>query len=119
MSCSRCSAYPEGTGEMLRRDQLVDQIKRFASMFDLNVSHKTRVTSTTFAENTRTWSVVINTPSGEKTVACKNLVLATGIGSQVPYIPHISARDVFSGVVIHSTEYKSAQALADKGIKVS
>ncbi len=111
-------AYPPDTPEELTRDDLAAQMRRFGEAFDLNVIHGTKVKATSFDGSNKTWTVNLTTQAAVKTVHCKHLALATGIGSWVPHIPAIPNGDAYSGTVMHSHHYKNAERLATQGVKV-
>lgn len=78
-----------------------------------------KILSTRFDEASKLWTVSFSTPTGEHTVISKHLVQATGIGSQMPYIPAIANEKLFRGVNIHSSRYKNGKELAQQEVKVS
>ncbi|KAL4956762.1 hypothetical protein BDW69DRAFT_70873 [Aspergillus filifer] len=43
--------------------------------------------------------------------------MATGIGSQKPYIPQIAEPRLYKGISLHSTGYKNATLLKEQGVK--
>lgn len=102
----------------LHRDDLADQMKRFAAAFHLDddVLHSTTIQSTSFDTHRKIWSVVVS-PSG-KTIMCKHLVMCTGIASSAPYVPDIPGRGLYPGISIHSNDFKNGKELAARGVKV-
>lgn len=67
-----------------------------------------KVQSARLKEDT-TWEVIYTSsksPSVEKTVQTHKLVVATGLASE-PYMPDLSGREQFKGVLMHSKELKS------------
>lgn len=78
-----------------------------------------KILSTRFDGASKLWTVRFSTPTGERTVVSKHLVQATGIGSQMPYIPAIANKESFGGVDIHSSRYKNAKEMVEEEIKVS
>lgn len=65
------------------------------------------------------WEVEIDTPAGRRKIFSKQLVLATGFGSQKPNMPCIPGKELYKGTSIHSTQFKSGMELKEKGAKVS
>ena len=63
------------------------------------------------------WTVALQTPTGQVTVTSKQLVLATGCGSQKPYLPHIKDKELYRGISVHSNDYKNCSDLKNKGVK--
>lgn len=111
-------AYPNHVPVGLHRDDLAEQMRRFAGAFHLNddVLHSATVQSTSFDSIRKVWSVTVG-PS-EKTIACKHLVLCTGIASSAPYVPDIPGKELYQGISIHSNDFRSGKCIAAKGIKV-
>lgn len=103
---------------MLSREELATQLQRFIEKFHLNMINSAKIQSTNYNQKTKRWAVTFHTPSGQWKVTSKQLVMATGIGSQKPKVPQIADRDLYTGISIHSTEYKSATLLKEKRIKV-
>jgi cation diffusion facilitator CzcD-associated flavoprotein CzcO len=69
--------------------------------------------------STERWEVEINTPGGKRRITSKQLVLATGFGSQKPNMPYIPGKEFYKGTSIHSAEFKSGMDLKEKSAKVS
>lgn len=59
------------------------------------------------------------TPAGALTAVSKQVVQATGVGSQEPNMPSIADRHLYQGISLHSAQYTNAKELWDKGAKVS
>ncbi|KAI3399133.1 hypothetical protein diail_7712 [Diaporthe ilicicola] len=103
---------------LLTRAQLGEQVWRYVEKFDLPMINSARTLSAKFDESHKRWTTDVETPDGKRTVLSKHLVQATGIGSQIPNIPSIADRDLFTGVSIHSANYTSAtKDIKDKGLK--
>ncbi|KAE8391181.1 FAD/NAD(P)-binding domain-containing protein [Aspergillus alliaceus] len=75
------------TPHLLARNELALQVRRYVETFNLNVL----------------------------TANSKHLVLATGIGSQKPYLPTTVDSHLYQGISIHSAQYQNANQLAEKG----
>lgn len=113
------AGYPDHVPVGLRRDDLADQMRRFAGAFHLgdDVLHSTTVQSTSFDPDRKIWSVVVS-PSG-KTIVCKHLVLCTGIASSAPEVPAIPGREIYTGISIHSNDFNNGKELVARGVKAS
>lgn len=81
--------------------------------------HLTTVKATTYDNESRSWALQLLCDQAEKTVSCKHLILATGVGFQSPYMPELLGAGRYGGVNMHSTSYKNATLLAERGVKVS
>lgn len=86
--------------------------------FDLDVVNSAKIQSTVYDPSSKRWKVALQTPAGLRSVVSKHLVLATGVGSQKPNLPQIKNEGLYKGVSIHSTGYKNAKELKEKGVKV-
>ncbi|KUJ18522.1 FAD/NAD(P)-binding domain-containing protein [Mollisia scopiformis] len=109
--------YPKDATNGLTREELAAQIKRFVDEFHLHVLHCTTVNATTFDNRSKSWTIKLLRNTVEKTVTCKHLVLATGVGFQGPYMPKLPGIEKYGGINIHSTSYKNASLLAEGGVK--
>jgi cation diffusion facilitator CzcD-associated flavoprotein CzcO len=103
----------------LTRDELADQVKRFATEFHIRILHRTTVTAAKYDSQNKLWSLKILHEDSKKALSCKHLVLATGSGFQGAYRPEIPGRAEYTGINIHSTDYKNAKQLVARGVKVS
>lgn len=102
----------------LPRDELAEHLRRYVAAFHLNVVTSARVVSTVYDATAGTWTVVFQTPEGRRTVSCKHIVQATGIGAQEPYVPRMENAPAYGGLSIHSTQFRSGRTLAEQGIQV-
>ncbi len=118
MGLSDTKAYPSDVPEELTRNHLAAQMKRFGEAFDLDVIHGTRVNATALDPTRKLWTLNLDSPFDVKTIKCKHLALATGIGSWKPHVPSVLNPDVYKGTVMHSHHFKNAKLLAAEGIKV-
>lgn len=112
-------AYPQEATNGLTRDELANQVKRFANEFDIRILHQTTVAATQYNNENGRWMLKLLCENAERTLSCKHLVLATGAGYQEAYMPEIPGIEHYVGINIHSTDYKNARQLAKRGAKVS
>lgn len=89
------------------------------STFNLNVITSAQIKSTIYNQSTQRWTIKFETPAGLRTAVSKQLVQATGIASQKPYVPPVADQHLYKGINIHSTAYRSAKDLSEQGAKVS
>lgn len=104
---------------MLSKDELASQVRRYVETFNLNIITSAKIKSTQYDMSTERWEIEIDTPAGKRKVSSKQLVLATGFGSQKPNMPYIPGRELYRGTSIHSAQFKSGMDLKERGIKVS
>ncbi|PWY75074.1 FAD/NAD(P)-binding domain-containing protein [Aspergillus heteromorphus CBS 117.55] len=102
---------------MLTRDELAAQLRRYVAAFNLNIITSAEIQSTSYDKSAQTWKIRFKTPAGSCTVISKQLVLATGIRSQEPNMPHIADSHLYRGISMHSTQYENARRLQEQGVK--
>lgn len=95
-------------------------MREYASKFNLNILHSSTLVGSSFNKAKGVWNAKIRTPFGIKTLRAKQLVQATGVGCDHPYIPKLPGKESYKGVTnFHSKEYKNPRQLLDKGSKAS
>ncbi|KAI3390953.1 hypothetical protein diail_8327 [Diaporthe ilicicola] len=110
--------YPDELPLILTRDMLSAQMREFASKFNLNILHSSVLVGSSFNKTKGVWNAKIRTPFGIKTLRAKQLVQATGVGCDHPYIPKLPGKESYKGVAsFHSKEYKNPKQLFDRGAK--
>ncbi|KAJ5980851.1 Monooxygenase [Penicillium waksmanii] len=102
---------------LLSKDELASQVRRYVETFNLNIITSAEIKSTQYDMSTERWDIEIDTPAGKRKISSKQLVLATGFGSQKPNMPYIPGKKLYKGTSIHSAQFKSGMDLNDKGIK--
>lgn len=107
------------TPHLLTREELADHLVKYVAEFNLNLLNSAAIQTTTYDTVTKRWTVEIHTPSGRKTIVAKQLIQATGIGAQKPYLPSIADADKYRGISVHSVDYRNAEELAKRGAKAS
>lgn len=113
-------AYPDDLPLILTREMLSGHMGEYAEKFKLNILHSSTLVGSSFSKNKGVWNAKIRTPFGIKTLRAKQLVQATGVGCDHPYIPNIPGKELYKGVInFHSKWYKNPRQLLDKGAKVS
>ncbi|THZ42372.1 hypothetical protein D6C88_10236 [Aureobasidium pullulans] len=109
--------YPsELQNRLLTRNDLLTQIRRYAQTFRLDIINSVEIVQTTLDKDGR-WNIRFQTPDGMSTAIARHLVQATGIGSQKPYLPPMLKYQAFRGTSIHSSQYRNAKELKDRGVK--
>ncbi|KLO96786.1 Uncharacterized protein LW93_10166 [Fusarium fujikuroi] len=101
-------------GEYLGKDELAKGHKKWAEKYGINIWLSTNVTSGSWNEDTRTYTLDIVKEGRLIQVSTRHVVIATGAGSQTPVFPNISNKESFKGVLLHSADYSTAQAWAEK-----
>jgi len=95
-------------------------MRQYASEFHLNVILEANIQSSVFNSSEKKWTVKVKSTdgTGTKTIVSKHFVQATGLGYGKPYLPPMEDEHLYKGISMHSTRYRNAQVLADKGVKV-
>ncbi|KAH9203185.1 hypothetical protein DL95DRAFT_350116 [Leptodontidium sp. 2 PMI_412] len=108
--------YPDEAPNLLHRDDLAEQMRRFAKELNLEdrVLLETTAESTSYDSSNQTWSLKL---SSGKVIVCKHLVLATGILSSAPHVPAIESKGNYHGVDIHSIGFQNGALLKEQGVK--
>lgn len=104
---------------MLTRDDLAGQVRKYVEAFNLNMITSAKIKSTVYDRSSKRWTIKFQTPDGQRTAIAKHIVQATGISSQIPYIPTMPDSQLYKGLSIHSEFFKSGNELKAKGVKVS
>ncbi|KAI1357742.1 hypothetical protein F5Y08DRAFT_323485 [Xylaria arbuscula] len=112
--------YPKElqTPHLLTKYEIAEHLIQYAKNFQLNVFLSVTVQSTIFDPSEKKWVVVLKSADGStKTITCKHFIQATGFGCGKPYVPPIPGKELYGGVVIHSSQYRNAEVLAKRGVK--
>ncbi|KAG7424079.1 putative indole-3-pyruvate monooxygenase YUCCA3 [Fusarium oxysporum f. sp. raphani] len=111
--------YPEELRGLHRlgKDELANHLAQYVASFNLNVITSATVQSTFYHKSSAKWTIELQTPAGAVTVTAKQLVQATGVSSQKPYVPTIANAEIYKGISIHSSGYKNGRILVGQGVK--
>lgn len=104
---------------LLRRNELVTQVRRYVDTFNLNFITSAQIQSTQYDPLAKKWTVMFQTPAGKRKAVSKHLVLATGIGCQKLNMPSIADSELYQGINLHSTQFQNGKYLKEQGAKVS
>ncbi|RBQ77953.1 hypothetical protein FVER14953_09388 [Fusarium verticillioides] len=112
-------SYPEELWGLhrLSKDELANHLSQYVASFNLNVITSASLQSTVYNTSSTKWTIELQTPAGVVAVTAKQLVQATGVSSQKPYVPDIANAEIYKGIKIHSSDYKNGRELAEKGVK--
>ncbi|KAF5571498.1 K+ transport flavoprotein [Fusarium pseudoanthophilum] len=113
------AGYPEELRGLhrLSKDELANNLSQYVASFNLNVITSATIQSTVYDTPSTKWTIKLQTPAGVVTVTAKQLVQATGVSSQKPYVPNIANAEVYKGISIHSSDYKNGRELVKQGVK--
>ncbi|KAI5210427.1 putative flavin-containing monooxygenase YUCCA3 [Aureobasidium subglaciale] len=100
------------------KDKLGDWFEAYASLMELNIWLSTSVTSASYSESSKTWTVDITKPDGSKrTLRPSQLILATGHSGE-PRIPTFPGQESFKGTIYHGSMHKDATPSTASGKKI-
>ncbi|KAG5721450.1 Flavin-containing monooxygenase YUCCA4 [Termitomyces sp. T112] len=98
--------------------KMADWLESYAAILELPVWTSSIVQSAVQLDNNK-WSVRIRTHDGTLRIFVVNhLVFATGIGDGNPNIPDIQNLDLYTGITLHSSQYKRADEYIGKKVLV-
>lgn len=98
----------EEYGEWLTAADLAKGYKYYAKRYDLDIWLSSNVTSCTFEESKKEWTMHLTQKGVERVIVAPNLLLSMGAGGSVPLIPKYKGQDKFKGTILHSSTWKSA-----------
>lgn len=104
----------------LSKYDVAEHLQQYATKFHLNIMLSTTIESTSYNPTEKKWTLKLETAnlSEKRTVISKHLVQATGIGCGIPYLPPMEDENLYTGLSLHSTQYRNAQLLKEHGVKV-
>jgi cation diffusion facilitator CzcD-associated flavoprotein CzcO len=105
--------------DLLSREDLASQVRRYVATFHLNMINSAQIQSTQYDPSTKRWIIKFQTPAGQRNAISKHVVMATGIGSQKLHVPSIANEHLYKGISMHSVKYKNAEELKEMGVKVN
>jgi len=102
--------------EFLTKDDLARGYRDWAKKFGIadHVWAGTELLSGVWDHDKHEWTLKILKGGDKETVRCRFVVMATGAGGQIPYMPDLPGRDQFTGVVLHSQQYSNPKAWKGK-----
>lgn len=111
--------FPSNWPLFTPKDKLGDWFESYASLMELNVWTKTTISSATFDDSTKIWTVNVSRGDGSiRTLHPKHVVFATGHAGEAK-IPSFPGQPEFKGHAYHASFHKDASLTGDaKGKKV-
>ncbi|KAJ2987895.1 hypothetical protein NUW58_g4259 [Xylaria curta] len=105
---------PEEGPEYLCGEQMVKFMELYGQNMGLEIELGTKVTKAEYDPDNRQYRVEAEREGdGKQIFSTKHLVMATGVFSEEAIIPDIASPEVFSGLVYHSGQHKSASQIPD------
>lgn len=105
--------FPPSWPVFTPKDKFADFLESYAKLLELNVWTKTNLVSSSWDENTKQWSVTVETQQEDGTKKLRilrpnHVILATGQSGK-KYFPSIKGIHTFKGDICHSSEFKGAK----------
>ncbi|KAK5630554.1 hypothetical protein RRF57_006269 [Xylaria bambusicola] len=106
------------TPHKLTKSDIAEHLIQYAEELHLNVLLSATVQSTIFDQSEKKWTIILKLADrSRKIITSKHFIQATGFGCGKPYVPPIPGKDLYKGVIIHSSQYRNPQILAKNGVK--
>ncbi|TVY31953.1 putative indole-3-pyruvate monooxygenase [Lachnellula subtilissima] len=111
--------FPSNWPLFTPKDKLGDFFESYASLMELNVWTKTTISSASFDDTTKIWTITVTRGDGTiRTLHPKHVVFATGHAGEAK-VPSFPGQDTFKGLAHHASFHQDAKLAGDmKGKKV-
>lgn len=86
--------------------------QEYVDRHKISVWLSSTVESAEYDAATTVWTLRLNRAGQKEVVKTSHVVIATGLGGNVPKMPQYRNRDLYKGTVLHSIDYKSARQWA-------
>ncbi|KAF2733891.1 flavin-containing monooxygenase [Polyplosphaeria fusca] len=117
MNCLPFNFYPgKHVPELMGVQDLREMYEGFVQKYELDdrLWMATTVKTTSWSENTKTWTVKLTSQGKESTVEAKHVVFAIGFTGRLPNMPTLEGKEQFQGEILHASEYVSSDKWAGK-----
>ncbi|KIW67065.1 hypothetical protein PV04_06341 [Phialophora macrospora] len=98
------SSYPE----FLTKADIARGHKDYVKRFGINIWQSTELLSSSWSNEQKVWTCNLKRGNEEVTLTTFCLVFASGSGGRSPVMPSLPNRELFKGVVLHSSDYHNA-----------
>ena len=110
--------FPPTWPAYIPKDKIAGWFESYVQSMELNYWTATELEGGSYDDQAKRWSVVLRHADGSKReMRPRHVVLATG-ASGIPNIPDIPTLRNFSGPILHSSQYKDAEAWKQKNVLV-
>jgi putative flavoprotein involved in K+ transport len=99
------------------KDQLADWLEMYVRVMDINYWTSTECVSADFEADENRWRVTLRQQDRDITLSPTHVVFAAGLTGEAQ-VPEIPGADSFSGIQMHSSEYRGGAAFAGKKVVV-
>ncbi|KAI3605508.1 flavin-binding monooxygenase-like protein [Moniliophthora roreri] len=107
-------SFPSSWPVYCSAGKLANFLEAYAETLELSVWTSSKITSATWDDASKIWSITIDRNGTSRTMKIKHLVFGTGFGGGIPNIPKVANADKFKGKIFHSSNFKSARDFAGK-----
>ena len=101
--------FPPTFPVYIPKDKLANWFESYVESMELNFWTDHELVAGTFDHKNAVWRVTLRRHDGtERVMRPRHLVFATGVSS-IPYTPNLPGLETFSGVKVHSGDFKNAE----------
>lgn len=93
---------------------LADGMQKYVDTHNIQIWTSSSVTQARWDDSTRKWNVKVTKQGRFISLKAKHIIMAIGGGLDKPQYPEYSNRDSFKGTVLHTVQWKNANAMAGK-----
>ncbi|KAI9146866.1 putative flavin-binding monooxygenase protein [Paramyrothecium foliicola] len=108
---------PENWPRWLPRDKVADFWEHYGQMMGVDCLFKTTVTNVKYDDSEKRYSVYLQQGGQATALEPRHVVLATGVFSGEPVLPHFPGQDKFAGQMYHSSKHVAADEIPDINTK--
>ena len=105
--------FPEGWPVFTSKDKMGDWLDMYATVLDIDCWTNANCRSANFDSENLSWNITVDRSGEERQLYPRHLVFATGM-SGYPHIPEFEGQELFQGLQIHSSQYKTGSDFRGK-----
>lgn len=112
--------FPSNWPKFTPKDRLADWLETYAINQDLLIWNSSYIESSpkpAYDDRTKRWTITVMHDSEAVVLRPAHIVLATGTLGK-PHMPQVPLRDVFTGTVLHASDFKGANEYAGRHVLV-
>ncbi|KAK8540912.1 hypothetical protein V6N13_060963 [Hibiscus sabdariffa] len=111
--------FPDSYPRFISKEQFISYLDDYVSHFKIDPLYRRCVESAEFDESTEKWIVKARDLGSNEVEEFKGRFLAVASGEACdPYTPDIQGLESFSGLLLHSTQFRNGKAFRDKNVLV-
>jgi len=105
--------FPDNWPVFAPKDKIGDWLEMYTKVMEIPYWSKTTVTSATWDDSTKEWTVIADRDGEQVTLTPKHVVFATGMSGKAR-MPEFDGMDVFAGDQHHSSQHPGPEAYSGK-----